>query len=265
MQTAFFDSIAAGFDTPALRFHAFAADQIVQALEPLNGQKLLDIGTGTGHVAIAAAQAVKPDGRVHALDQSSRMLDQCFTKLQHLDVQGVDLHEMDAMRPEFRRGYFDVVVSAFSLPFMPDMNAAFTAWKDCLRPGGKLVLSYLSAQAWQPMLEGFYRILQDYEGLSDIAQNNMAQHFLVPENIEKNLLQSGFAHCQTQTQTWGYYLQPADWIDALLHSHHRMALDALSEKQQAEVLEKHLQQLDVPAQGLYLNTETHFTAAYTKA
>jgi ubiquinone/menaquinone biosynthesis C-methylase UbiE len=60
--TNIFDTVAPGYDSEALRFFPFCADQIANELNPKPGQKILDVATGTGAVAVALAQAVRPGG-----------------------------------------------------------------------------------------------------------------------------------------------------------------------------------------------------------
>ena len=53
---AVFNRVALGYDRPALRFFPYSADKMIARLNPKPGEKLLDVATGTGAVALAAAQ-----------------------------------------------------------------------------------------------------------------------------------------------------------------------------------------------------------------
>ncbi|MEK7696722.1 MAG: class I SAM-dependent methyltransferase, partial [Pseudomonadota bacterium] len=63
-----FDLVAGDYDSPALRFFPFCADRLIARLRPTPGEKILDIATGTGAVALSLAQAVGPAGRVTGID-----------------------------------------------------------------------------------------------------------------------------------------------------------------------------------------------------
>lgn len=45
---AIFNEVAAGYDSPALRFFPFAADRLITRLQPRAGEKILDVAAGTG-------------------------------------------------------------------------------------------------------------------------------------------------------------------------------------------------------------------------
>ncbi len=122
--TAIFDAVAAGYDSPALRFFPFSADRVLSRLRLRPGSKVLDAATGTGALAVALGQAVGPQGRVMGIDLSVAMLNRAEQNIKKMALDNVDLFEMDAEAPEFRSDYFDAVTCGFGLFFLPDMVAA---------------------------------------------------------------------------------------------------------------------------------------------
>jgi ubiquinone/menaquinone biosynthesis C-methylase UbiE len=60
------------------------------------GQTILDIGTGTGHLAISSAQFVGDKGRVIGIDISARMLEQARIKIDALELNNIELQLADA-------------------------------------------------------------------------------------------------------------------------------------------------------------------------
>ncbi len=138
-----FDLVAEGYDNPAQRLFPFTADRLVNKLQPLSGYKVLDIATGTGHAAMAAAQAVGRDGRVHAIDLSEGMLSRAQQNIDKMQLPNIDLHVMDAEALEFRRQYFDMAMCSFGLFFLPDMLKGLQSWWRVLKPGGRYFISDL--------------------------------------------------------------------------------------------------------------------------
>lgn len=118
-----------GFLTLTARHLALAA-----ALQP--GMQVLDVATGTGTVALAAAQAVGPAGSVVGLDLSAAMLEHARVRARGTDqltfVQG------DAMHLPFGDASFDAVLCASGLFFMPDLVEALREWGRVLKPGGRV-------------------------------------------------------------------------------------------------------------------------------
>jgi len=103
------------------------------------GENVLDLGTGTGAVALRAAALVGPRGHVAAVDISPEML--ALAK-QRADARGLDnvtLLEGSAERIPADDDAFDVVLASLSLMYVIDRDAAAREIVRVLRPGGRLV------------------------------------------------------------------------------------------------------------------------------
>jgi demethylmenaquinone methyltransferase/2-methoxy-6-polyprenyl-1,4-benzoquinol methylase len=100
----------------------------------LPGARALDIATGTGLVARAAARAVGPAGRVVGLDPSRGMLGQqrVLPNLSLVQAPGEGL--------PFARGAFDFVSLGYGLRHIADLNALFGECARVLKPGGRLLV-----------------------------------------------------------------------------------------------------------------------------
>lgn len=101
------------------------------------GQRVLDVATGTGKLALAAADAVGPGGEVVALDASPRMLARARRAEGSARVRWL---EADAMAMPFEDASFDALTVGFGLRNMPDFDAALREMRRVLRPGGRLAV-----------------------------------------------------------------------------------------------------------------------------
>ena len=136
-----FNLVSSQYDTPALRFFSSCANKIVDDAQIKPGQKVLDVATGTGIVALAIAQAVGSEDRVSAIDLAEKMLDQAQLNLNQAGLSNVEFHLMDGEALEFESDSFDIITCSYGLFFMPDMAAALRSWHRVLKPGGKVIFT----------------------------------------------------------------------------------------------------------------------------
>ena len=122
--TKVFDLVATKYDNSSLRFFPSCADKLVKIANITPNQKILDIATGTGMVALAAAQHLQDRGHVQAIDISENMIRQAQVNFKKAGIDNVDFHVMDAENLEFETNYFDIITCSYGLFFMPEMSAA---------------------------------------------------------------------------------------------------------------------------------------------
>jgi ubiquinone/menaquinone biosynthesis C-methylase UbiE len=141
-----YDRVAGAYDQHGLPLSARVADLAVRHAMILEGARVLDVGTGTGNVALAAARCVGARGRVVAVDLSFAMLQEARRRAGDLPVKFL---EMDAETLAFSDGTFDVAVS--SLLADPDVVQALREMHRVLRPGGRAVFASYTKQTHQPL------------------------------------------------------------------------------------------------------------------
>jgi SAM-dependent methyltransferase len=99
------------------------------------GMRVLELGTGVGHVAFQLAALVGPSGSVVAIDQAAPLLAVAESRRRARDVENVVFAEADAR--EFRDAEpFDVVVARLLLFHLPDAGDVVRHHAAGLRPGG---------------------------------------------------------------------------------------------------------------------------------
>lgn len=240
--TAVFDLVAPGYDLPALRFFPFCADRLVNFVRPVPGSKVLDVATGTGVVAVAMGQAVGPEGRVHAIDLSSNMVDKAEANVRKMALDNVDFHIMDAEQLEFRQNYFHSVVCSFGLFFIPDMVKALTDWVRVARPGGRVVFSTFTEQAFEPMKSMFLQQLQEFGGSLPPDDDNSPslRRLQSPGQCEAIMQRAGLENIAVETLQLGYHLASADdWWEVIWNAAFRGMLASIPEQNQAAFQHAH--------------------------
>jgi SAM-dependent methyltransferase len=107
-----------------------------QALAPRPGERILDIGCGSGQTSLELARAVAPAGGVLGVDISRPLLEVARQRAAGLDR--VTFQEADAETWPFEAETFDAAYSRFGVMFFADPVAAFRNIGRALRPGGRL-------------------------------------------------------------------------------------------------------------------------------
>lgn len=109
----------------------------VAALRP--GERVLDVGCGTGVVTRLAAERVGPEGVVSGLDVDPAML--AVARSVAPPSSGIEWHAASAESMPLPDGTFDAVLCQMSLQFVPERLAALEEMRRVLAPGGRLVLN----------------------------------------------------------------------------------------------------------------------------
>ncbi len=112
---------------------------LVRAARLAPGQRVLDIATGTGLVAEAAAAAVGPTGSVVAADIAPAMLGQAKERLGALPNASVAVEDGQAL--SFPDRSFGAVICGLGLMFFPDPARGLAEFRRVLRPGGRVAVS----------------------------------------------------------------------------------------------------------------------------
>lgn len=110
----------------------------VAALQP--GERVIDVACGTGVVALAAAEAVGPSGRVLATDISSAMVAEVERSAERRGLDNVDV-ECTGAEQLHAHEEFDVALCSLGLMYVPDPLEAVTRLCRAVRPGGRAVVS----------------------------------------------------------------------------------------------------------------------------
>jgi SAM-dependent methyltransferase len=120
-----------------------AAARLVQHAGVKAGTHVLDVGCGTGVVAITAARM---GARASAIDLSPQLLERARENARIAEVD-IDFREADAEELPFGDAQFDAVLSQFAHIFAPRPEIAIGEMLRVLKPGGTLAFS-----TWPPEL-----------------------------------------------------------------------------------------------------------------
>lgn len=120
------------------------------------GQRVLDVASGTGDLAKAFAKQVGRTGKVVMTDINEAMLAVGRDRLADAGIVGnVECVLANAECLPFAENEFDLVTIAFGLRNVTDKEAALRSMYRVLKPGGKLLILEFS-QATHPLLQKMY-------------------------------------------------------------------------------------------------------------
>jgi ubiquinone/menaquinone biosynthesis C-methylase UbiE len=253
------NAMAEGADREALRFSVFCADRLVTHLRPASGDKILDVATGTGALALAASQAVGPAGRVIAIDTAESLLARLESKISKFGIANIDVHTMDAAHLDFRRDYFQHTTCSLGLFWLSDPCAALREWVRVTRPGGSVSLAVFAPQAFQPQLGLLLQRIAQVSGRLDapISWEQVSRR----ETLLAYLQNAGLVDVAVQEEQLGYHLRDTqEWWEVIWHSSLRMLVEQVPEAQREQLRTEHLAEVATlaTADGLWLDVPVLF-------
>jgi len=111
-----------------------------EALEPRPGERVLEVGPGTGYYALEVAEWIGPNGRLDVFDLQPEMLDHTMHRAAERGLENVVATQGDATNLPYDDGTFDAAYLVTVLGEIPDQDAALRELRRVLKPGGRLVV-----------------------------------------------------------------------------------------------------------------------------
>jgi len=180
------------------------AAQLVELAQLESGQSVLDLATGTGIVAILAAQAVGPNGNVIGVDISPGMLDQARRKTRAARLFNLELLEADVEKLNFEPESFDAILCSSALMWLTDIPATLRNCRTWLKNRGLMAFSSYSESSFT------IPILVKACARFDISFPNCNEPLGTPERCRESLQAAGFEKIEIRTEQFGSYLRRND-------------------------------------------------------
>lgn len=146
---AFYDKISDVYDLLSEHTEAPVRAAGIDMLSIQPGERVLEIGCGTGQCLAALAGPAGPNGRVLAVDLSERMLKRSRVLLAHRGIaELVDLACADGALLPFRPAVMDAVFMSFTLELFDtaEITTVLAECKRVLEPGGRIVVVGMSKE-----------------------------------------------------------------------------------------------------------------------
>lgn len=118
-------------------------ERLRSVLSPEPGERLLEIGVGTGYYSLELAEWVGPDGRLELFDLQREFLDHVMRAAAERGLANLVPTQGDARALPYADASIDAVVLTAVLGEIPDPERALAEIRRVLRPNGRLVVGEL--------------------------------------------------------------------------------------------------------------------------
>jgi SAM-dependent methyltransferase len=118
-------------------------ERLREVLEPKPGERILEIGPGTGYYTLDLAAWVGEGGTLEIFDLQQEFLDHTMQRVAERGLANVVPTQGDATELPYAENSVDAVVLITVLGEIPDQDAALREIKRVLKPGGRLVVGEL--------------------------------------------------------------------------------------------------------------------------
>src|SRR6202521_5335634 len=118
------------------------------------GQRVLDLGSGVGDVALIAARLVGPSGEVVGIERDPRSIARARARMAEAGLRNVSFTQSDAAEIPHDK-LFDAAVGRYILMFLPDPISVLRSLSQLIRPGGILAFQ---EPCWKSFLQQSARL-----------------------------------------------------------------------------------------------------------
>ena len=193
------------------------SDFLIREARISAGHHILDVGSGTGHPAIPAAQIVGPSGSVIGIDVSERMLEVSRRKAEALGVNNVSFRRAEVDSLGFDDNHFDAVISRYCLMFLPYLGQTLREIARVLKPGGGVAVLVWAVKEKNPYITLAANVLKNYIEIPPPDPSLPGIFYLAtPGDLLSRMKQAGFDRLnEAEVQIEGAFESGEEYLQCL--------------------------------------------------
>jgi ubiquinone/menaquinone biosynthesis C-methylase UbiE len=155
---------------------------------------VLDVACGAGYPALAAARAVRPGGRVVAIDLSSLMIGVASERARAERLHNIEFVQRDGEDLQFHDESFDAVTNAYGLMFCPEPLRDIAEAHRVLMADGRIALVTWDLPSHSPFFTVFRDVAAGFFALRDPGPGEPHPFRLASADVLRSMLeQTGFS------------------------------------------------------------------------
>lgn len=230
------DKIAEKFDIwlPQL---APVGDAVLNALDAQPGDRIIDLGSGTGEPALTLARSMDGQIQITGIDAADGMVKVAQGKVTSEALKGISFQTMPAENMSFADNTFDRALCRFGVMLFADPLQGMKEMHRVLKPGGRYSLAVWSTPETMLTLHWTYQVFQDriteefYPPLAKVTSLG------APGIVERLMQDAGFSDITVETNTFHYQFDSFDayWDAVETSDLLKMQYDALPDEQRGEI------------------------------
>jgi ubiquinone/menaquinone biosynthesis C-methylase UbiE len=147
------DAVAPGYDEHVTDHNLGLGRTVLERVRVGPGVTVLDVASGSGAVAIPAAEQ---GAEVTAVDLSPVMVERLARRAAANGLDNLTVHVMDGEHLSLNDATFDVTASQFGVMLFPDLRRGIAEMVRVTRPGGTVVLAVMGAPPTEVEFIGFF-------------------------------------------------------------------------------------------------------------
>jgi ubiquinone/menaquinone biosynthesis C-methylase UbiE len=157
-------------------------DRLRSVLRPEPGERLLEIGVGTGYYSLDLAEWVAPEGTLELFDLQQEFLDHVMRRAAERGLENLVPTQGDATALPYEDASMDAVVLTAVLGEIPDTAAALHEIRRVLKPSGRLLVGELFGDP----------------------------HFTTLPSLKRQSAEAGLAYAEHSGNRFAYVQRPAE-------------------------------------------------------
>jgi ubiquinone/menaquinone biosynthesis C-methylase UbiE len=118
-------------------------ERLREVLEPRPGERMLEVGPGTGYYALTVAGWLRPGGGLDVLDVQQEMIDHTMRRAGEQEIENIAATLADARSMPYPDDSFDAAYLVTVLGEIPDQGAALRELRRVVKPSGRIVVGEL--------------------------------------------------------------------------------------------------------------------------